>query len=276
MIDSTRILSKKAAAWSACLVALVLAGSPVQADVWTANPGGNCIPTPGDYDGDGNVDLSQKCGGAWHFYNDNGSYLKGIWVGGAVGELPAPADYDGDGDTDVAVFRGGAWLFFDYATGAQTGSVWTGSPGLPLPLDHDGDGRAELSVYSNGAWHFYNDNGTYLKGIATGNVSGDIPVPGDYDGNGIDEVVIFRGGAWLFFNLSTGLNDRGVWTGAAPYQGLPLLPAPVDYDGDGALDFSIYTGGPWHFYQDNGTYLGGVWTGGVSGDRPLSRRQLSQ
>lgn len=246
------------------------------ADVWTGESSPSCIPAPADYDGDGDVDLSLKCGGAWHFYNDDGSYLKGIWTGGVAGDLPVPADYDGDGDADVVVFRGGAWLFFDYASGAYTGGVWTGSSGIPLPLDRNGDGRAEFSVYQNGAWHFYNDNGTYLKGIWTGGLTQDIPVPGDYDGNGEDEVVIFRGGAWLFYDFATGSNIRGVWTGAAPYGGLPLQPAPLDYDGDGSVDFTIFTGGPWHFYRDDGTYLRGVWTGGVPDDRALSHRLLTR
>lgn len=268
---------KVPAAWAAWILALGLAGAPpVQAGVWTGESSSACITAPGDYDGDGNIDLSLKCGGAWLFYNDDGTNLKGIWTGGVPGELPVPADYDGDGDTDVVVFRNGAWLFYDYATGAPTQGVWTGAIGNPLPVDHDGDGRADLSVYVNGGWLFYNPDGTPLKGIWTGGVPGDIPVPGDYDGNGREEIVIFRGGAWLFFDFSTGNTFRGVWTGAPPYNGLPLQPAPLDYDGDGSLDFTVYTGGPWHLFRDDGSYLRGVWTGGVLGDQPISRRQHTQ
>lgn len=278
MNRSIKRSARNLAVWTVCALSLILvlglSAPPGQADVWTGTTGPNCIPAPGDYDGDGNIDYSLKCGGSWHFYNDNGTYLKGIWVGGVAGELPVPADYDGDGDTDVVVFRGGSWLFYDYQTGAYTGGVWTGSAGIPLPLDHDGDGRAEFSVYASGAWHFYNDNGTYLKGIWTGGTAQDIPVPGDYNGDGREEVVIFRGGAWLFYDFTTGASTGGVWTGAAPYNGQPLQPTPVDYDGDGALDFAIYAGGPWHLYREDGTYLRGVWTGGVVGDKPLSRRQL--
>jgi len=258
------------------LMVWALGAAAARADVWTGEPSSTCIPAPADYDGDGDTDMSLKCGGAWHFYNDNGTYLKGIWTGGVPGDLPVPADYDGDGDADVAVFRSGAWLFFDYNSGASTGGVWTGSAGTPLPLDYDGDRRADLSVYAGGPWHFYNDNGTYLKGIWTGGVAGDIPVPGDYNGDGIDEVVVFRGGAWLFYNLQSGVNDRGVWTGASAQPGRKLEPAPLDLDGDGSLEFTVYGGGPWHFFNDNGTYLRGVWTGGVIGDQPMSRKQHTQ
>ncbi len=251
--------------------------SPLGADVWTGNPGGSCIPAPADYDGDGKIDLAQLCAGAWHFYNSNGTYLKGIWTGNVAGDRPVPADYDGDGRADVAIFRSGAWLFWSFDTGAATGGVWTGpGPGtLPAPADFTGDGRADLSVFANGAWHFYNANGTYIKGIWTGGVVGDVPIPGDFDGDGREEVVVFRGGAWFFYNYTTGALDRSVFTGAATYLGRPLQPAPLDYDGDGTLDFTVYAGGPWHFFRDDGTYLRGIWTGGGATDKPISRRQLA-
>ncbi len=246
------------------------------AGVWTGQPSANCIPAPGDFDGDGRTDLALFCGGAWHFYRADGTYLKGIWTGGVAGEVPVPADYNGDGKDEVVVFRRGAWLAYDYATGAPTWSVWTG-PGaageIPLAMDYNGDGRAELSVYVGGAWHFYRADGSYLKGIWTGGVSGDIPVPGDYSGNGVEEVVVFRGGAWLFYDFNTGAQYKGVWTGATSFNGDPLQPAPMDYDGDGALEFAVLAGGPWHTYNDNGTYRSGVWTGGVRGDKAISRRQ---
>lgn len=244
-------------------------------NVWTGQTSAQCIPAPADYDGDGSVDLSMLCNGAWHFYNTNGSYRKGIWTGGRARDLPAPADYDGDGSDDVVVYGNGAWRFYNYQTGAQTSGIWTG-PGpntRPVPMDHNGDGKADLSVYASGAWHFYNPNGSYLKGIWTGGGPNDIPVPGDYDGNGTEEVVIFRNGAWLFFDFGTGLHVRGVWTGAASVNGDALQPAPLDRDGDGALEFGILAGGPWHFYQSNGAYQSGIWTGGVSGDQAISRRQ---
>jgi len=149
--------------------------------VWTGATGA-CIPAPMDYDGDGTANFTQLCGGAWHFYNADGSHNKGIWTGGVPGDVPAPADYNGDGTDDVVVFRHGAWLFYDFATGnwLPASSVWTGKPphwtggtSVPAPMDYDGDGTADFTVFSGGPWHFFNDNGSYKKGIWTGGVAGD-------------------------------------------------------------------------------------------------------
>ena len=249
---------------------------PAASGIWTGQTSTSCIPAPADYDGDGRSDFSLFCAGAWHFYRSNGSYLKGIWTGGVAGDLPVPADYNGDGRDEVVIHRRGAWVGFDYNTGQQIWSVWTG-PGtanaIPLPMDYNGDGRAEFTVYAGGAWNFYRQDGAYVKGIWTGGAAGDIPVPGDYDGNGTEDVVVFRGGAWRFYDFATGVQTRGVWTGAQSYDGAPLQPAPLDYDGDGSVDFTIYAGGPWHFYHDNGSYRNGVWIGRGTNDRALSRRQ---
>jgi hypothetical protein len=255
-----------------------------KAGIWTGSTPG-CIPVGMDYDGDGKTDFTQLCHGAWHFYDAAGNYVRGIWTGGVAGDRPVPADYDGDGRDDVVIFRRGAWLFFDNDTGGWLPhrSVWTGAPSwnnapiVPTPMDYDGDGRADFAVYSGGPWHMFNRDGTYYRGVWTGGGPGDLPVPADYTGDGIDDVVIFRNGAWLFFDVSTGqwLPNESVWTGAPPHwHGAVSLPAPLDYDGDGDADFSVYSGGPWHLFNDDGTYRTGIWTGGVIGDQPISRRLL--
>ena len=140
-------------------------------------------PLPMDYDGDGKAEFTVMSAGAWHFFNDDGSYNKGIWVGDVAGDVAVPADYDGDGKEDPVVFRAGAWLFFSFADGTLANAIWTGAPPpsdgsapLPSPLDYDGDGRVDLTVYSKGPWHFYNADGTYNRGVWTGEVAGDQPL----------------------------------------------------------------------------------------------------
>jgi hypothetical protein len=144
---------------------------PLRADVWTGT-GPGCVPAPADYDGDGNDDFSLKCGPAWHFYNDDGSYLKGIWTGGSVSDIPVPADYDGDGDDDPVAYNGGAWHFYDYATGAYHG-VWTGATSgcLPAPADYYGADSSEFSESPFGlgyATHGLDLQGPAVEGVRTG------------------------------------------------------------------------------------------------------------
>ncbi|HVF58782.1 MAG TPA: RHS repeat-associated core domain-containing protein [Thermoanaerobaculia bacterium] len=228
--------------------------------IWTGGAA-NCKAAPGDYDGDGDLDLSLKCGPVWNFYRDDGTHLKGIWTGGSDSDVPVPADYDGDGDADPVAYNGGAWLFYDYLTGAAHG-VWTGATGncLPAPADYDGDGNADLSLKCGPVWHFYRDNGTYLKGFWTGGSDSDVPVPADYDGDGDEEPVAFNGGAWLFYDYATGA-AHGIWTGVS---GTPR-PAPFDYDGDGTTDLTVYANGAWHLFHDDGSYQQGMWVGFTTG-----------
>lgn len=245
--------------------------------VWTGTAPG-CRPIMMDFDGDGRDDFTQLCGGAWHFYNDNGSYVKGIWVGNIPGNLPVPADYDGDGKDEVVLYNGGAWVFYDFATGTYqpAKSRFTGVAGsgqIPAPLDYDGDGKAEFSVFVGGAWHFFNELGQYVKGIWIGTGT-TFPVPGDYDGDGHDDVVAFRGGVWSFYDFSTGayVPGKSVFTGTpAHISGGTSTPEPLDVNGDGIMDRSIFAGGPWHFYNANGTYAKGVWTGAGT-QQPVSAR----
>ena len=67
-----------------------------------------------DYDGDGRADFTVYQKGAWHFYNHDGTYFKGIWTGGAAGDIPVPGNYHNVGREEVVIFRGGAWMFYSW------------------------------------------------------------------------------------------------------------------------------------------------------------------
>jgi hypothetical protein len=275
-LSYTDILLYRSGAW----LKYDFASAGLLGGVWTGMPSPSCIPALMDYDGDGVKEYTQLCGGAWLFYNDNGSLNKGIWVGGVAGDLPVPGDYNGDGTDEIVVWRNGAWLFYDFNTGNLTSGVWTGAPiyngqtAIPVPMDYDGNGTIDFTTFSGGPWHFWNHDGSLNKGIWIGGVAGDKPVPGDYNGDGKEEIVAWRNGAWLFYDFATGNMTNGVWTGAPIYNGISAVPAPLDYDKDGTIDFTTFSGGPWHFYNDDGSLNKGIWTGGVTGDTPISRRYL--
>ena len=251
---------------------LVTAAGGHVRSVWTGGDS-SCVPAPGDYDRDGDSDLALLCNNAFHFYRDDGSYLGGIWTG-APTYIPVPADYDGDGDDDPASFDGGAWHIWYYNDNTQQyeyHGVWTGtSPGcVPAPADYDGDGNADLSLKCGQEWHFYNDNGSFIKKITTGDTANRPPVPGDYNGDGRDDPALSNGAAWDIWDYVSGNHTTGIWTGAT---GTPIA---MDYDGDGTADPTVFNAGAWHIYRHDGSYDQGVWIaagvtpvrGNFTGDR---------
>jgi hypothetical protein len=96
------------------------------------NPHLGDLPVPGDYDGDGKMDVaaysprpttkaeyapvgSLEETGKWVVLLSSTGYRADAAVqlhfGGGLGDIPAPADYDGDGRTDMAIYnwRTGLW-----------------------------------------------------------------------------------------------------------------------------------------------------------------------
>jgi len=264
------------------LVLSIAAGDGASAQTVVHTGGGaGCIPTPGDFDGDGDWDFAQLCGGGWHFYRADGSYWKGIWTGAPETAFPVPADYTGDGRTEVALFNLGGWHFYDFETGAYRPELsrLTGVDAIPVPMDHDGDSRAEFTIYDRGAWHFFHDDGSYHKGIWIGDTPGNVPVPFDRNADAREDVVLFNGGGWHFFDFATGAYLGGIVTPRPDWGAYTNpRPTPLDFDGDGDFELGIYevSGGLglWHFFQTGGTLIETIDTGAANGDRPISRRLL--
>jgi hypothetical protein len=52
-----------------------------------------CYPTAMDFDADGISEPTHLCGGGWHFFETNGSFVKSISVYMQVGDQPVPGKY---------------------------------------------------------------------------------------------------------------------------------------------------------------------------------------
>jgi RHS repeat-associated protein len=200
---------------------------------------------PADYDGDGDDDVANFDGGAWHFWDYATGACHGVWTGTSPGCVPAPADYDGDGNADLSLKCGGAWFFYN-DNGTLLKSLWTGATDsqLPVPGDYNGDGRADPAISNGAAWDIYD----YVSGIHTGGVftgNNGTPVPMDYDGDGTTDVVVFNAGGWHVYH-DDGSYDQGLWTAAG------TIPLHGNFGGDLTEEPAIYSGGAWSIYAFTG------------------------
>jgi hypothetical protein len=119
-----------------------------QAPVQFGWNGAECIPLPGDYDGDGRADLViyHVPSNQW-FMHGRGNLGQYGWNG--ADSIPVPADYDGDGAAEIAVYHvpTSQWLVQGYP-GENLGRFgWGGSQSFPVPGDYDGDGVAQRAFY---------------------------------------------------------------------------------------------------------------------------------
>ncbi|MQA31945.1 MAG: hypothetical protein GEU82_19275 [Luteitalea sp.] len=135
------------------------------------------LPAPGDYDGDGRIDIAvyRTTTGEWFIRQSSGGSRQVAW--GSPGDVPMPADFDGDRKTDVAIFRpsSGDWHILN-SSNATLSSYTFGAPsasGLrdtPMAGDYDRDGRADLGIYrqSSGDWFIRRSSDGGVKRIRWG------------------------------------------------------------------------------------------------------------
>ncbi len=196
---------------------------------------------PGDFDGDGRVDLYVLAGG-W----------LSVWLGGvpdrAVARLgdwfttPGPNTFDagpvcvGECEQMGYVDEGGSWrLAHETAWAPFESSFFYGNPAdSPFMGDWDCDGVDTPGLYRRSDGYVYLRNSN-TQGVADvkfffGNPS-DIPMPGDFDGDGCDTVSIYRPGEQRFYVINRlGAGDAGL--GAADHSYLFGDPGDKPFVGD--------------------------------------------
>ena len=148
---------------------------PAAAPLLTLTRGANAVPTLGDLDGDGDLDLIVgEASGALNFYRNEGTTTEprfelvgDEYLGVDVGRRSAPVlvDFDGDGDLDLAVGSEteGIVLLRNIGDGTNPDFQEQASPfpGALMPYaapalgDVDGDGRLELFVGGLGGGVLY-------------------------------------------------------------------------------------------------------------------------
>lgn len=204
------------------------------------------MPVPGDYDGDGYLDIAACLDAApptyptieWVIIRSSDGVTQ-VEEYGVSGDVPSPGDF-GAGHTQIAIYRPSQNRWYVSQSGSSNEfSEPFGEPGETILPNANYGGQATIDRASwnptTGVWRVRYD-GDGPDSLDALGVAGDLPVPADYDGDGLTDRAVFRpsDGTWWIARTSTGEVVTIPWGQAGD------APVPADFDGDRSADLCIF------------------------------------
>jgi FG-GAP-like repeat len=217
------------------------------------------IPVPGDYDGDGRMDVAvfEPVSASWYIEAEGYSYDGPPVQFGWHGTRPVVGDYDGDGTTDLAVYDPVGHDWYIRAPGFDvTAPIHLGvGEAIPVPADYDGDGVTDVAVYvpDSGSWYIDAAGYDVTNPVSFG-WNGAIPIPGDYDGDGMADIAVHHHPHSRWYIRAEGFFLGDPSAEPIEFGWHETVPVPADYDGDGKTDIAVYSNlqATWFIRNDEG------------------------
>lgn len=212
------------------------------------------VPVPGDFDGDGHVDVL--------FYNPGSRpdpFLKGgpggfevfpnRYVVSGTGYTPVSGDFDGSGTNDILWYRPGTGtdFYWYFASDGTYTSAATRIDGVYTVVvgDFDGNTVDDLFWYAPGTktdfvW-YSNPDGSH-RSVARSVKGTYIPVAGDFDGNTVDDILWYLPGTGADFQWNF-RPDRTYASVPRTINGI-YKPFAGDFDANTVDDIFWFAPGP--------------------------------
>ena len=227
-----------------------------ETNVWFGGEGYQ--PVPGDYNGDGRVDLAvyRAAGAVWYVKALGSDTISELRSWGGIDYEAVVGDYDGDGHADYALYaeNSGMWYILKSSDGGVLSGQFGGPGYKAMAGDFDGDEVADAALYDtrSGNWYIIKVNGVVIAWNLLWGGEGFTPIVGDYDGDGHMDVGAYHEETGLWFAKSVE-GDIILWW--VPWGAPGYKPVSGDYNEDGLTELSVYqrSSGLWFIRTVGGT-----------------------